>query len=275
MSDLYKSTQSPYSGTSNKNALDFTINQKLKEINTAFIARVDKCSSAGSAQGSKTVNATPLIAQNDGQGNILKMTSVPNLPHYRIQQGIGALIIDPVQGDIGVFISNKNDISTLNVNTKEPQRAGSIREFNQSDSVMIGSIHTQKPLVWVEIKQDKTVTIHAPEGALIETDKNCTINTGVNCVINANNNCIINCKTANITATTALNVKAPLSTFSGNVAIKGTLTANNGTLSVSGATMSMNGTIKASTDMIGGGISLKSHVHSGVQAGGGDTGAPK
>lgn len=267
MSDLYKSTQTPYSGTSQKNSLDFATQQKLKEINTAFIARVDSCKSKGSADGSKTVNATPLIAQNDGKGNILKMASVPELPHSRLQHGIGAFILDPVQGDLGIFVANKNDISTLNADTKEPQRAGSTREFNQSDSVMIGAIHTKKPLVWVEIKQDKTVTIHAPEGSLIETDKNCTINAG--------DNCIINCKTANISASTALNVTTPLSTFSGNVAIKGTLTANNGTLQVNGNGLSMQGTIKASDDVIADNISLKNHLHGGVQTGGGNTGAPK
>lgn len=266
MSDLYKSIQTPYSATSQKNSLDFAMQQKLREINTAFIARVDSCKSTGSAEGSKTVNATPLTAQNDGQGNTLKMASVPELPHYRIQHGVGALILDPVKGDLGVFVANKNDISTINKDTKEPQRAGSTREFNQSDSVMVGAIHTQKPLVWIEIKQDKTVTIHAPEGSLIETDKNCTINAGEACVIN--------CQNANITAQSGVRIDTPNTEITGNVAIKGTLMANNGTLQLNGSTMTMTGTIKATTDIVAQNVSLKSHVHSGVQSGNSNTGAP-
>lgn len=38
--------------------------------------------------------------------------------------------------------------------------------------------------------------------------------------------------------------------------------------------VTVNGTVTATTDVIGGGKSLKSHKHSGVQAGGAQTGAP-
>lgn len=39
--------------------------------------------------------------------------------------------------------------------------------------------------------------------------------------------------------------------------------------------VNVNGTITASTDVIGGGISLKGHVHGGVSSGGSTTGAPQ
>ena len=38
--------------------------------------------------------------------------------------------------------------------------------------------------------------------------------------------------------------------------------------------VTVNGTVTATTDVIGGGKSLKGHKHSGVQAGGAQTGAP-
>jgi phage gp45-like len=38
--------------------------------------------------------------------------------------------------------------------------------------------------------------------------------------------------------------------------------------------VTVNGTLTATTDVIGGGKSLKSHIHGGVQPGGGNTGAP-
>lgn len=49
-------------------------------------------------------------------------------------------------------------------------------------------------------------------------------------------------------------VETPLATFSGDVQVEGTLTA--------------------AVDVIGGGISLKTHKHGGVQAGGAQTGVP-
>lgn len=45
------------------------------------------------------------------------------------------------------------------------------------------------------------------------------------------------------------------------------------TLEVTGD-ISCDGTVTGATDVVGGGKSLKSHVHSGVQAGGANTGAP-
>ena len=35
---------------------------------------------------------------------------------------------------------------------------------------MVGTIHTQAPQVYIHIKQDKTILIHAPQGLKIETD---------------------------------------------------------------------------------------------------------
>ena len=229
--------QSPYSAQSEKNAIDFAVSQKLREINTTFIARIDICESRGSEDGSKTVDATPLVNQVDGQGNALEMTSIPALPHYRVQQGIAAIIIDPVPGDIGVFSVAKNDISNVNQNSTNAQRPGSMREFSQSDSIMVGSIHTQKPLVWIELKQDETIVIHAPKGVKIETDETCTVT----------------CKNASITAE-EVSITSPQTNISGNVTITGNLTASNGSCQMSGGNITTSDHIKA------GELSLRSHT---------------
>ena len=161
----------PYTDTGAYNALDFAMSQKLQnEMQTAYIGRIDACSGKGSESGSGTVSATQLTAQADASGKSLPMPSMTKLPYSRTQAGIAALIIEPVPGDIGVFTCCKQDISGIKQGTSEPVPAGSYRSFSQSDSVMIGAIHTQKPEVWIEIKQDKTIVIHAPEGCIIETD---------------------------------------------------------------------------------------------------------
>jgi len=58
----------------------------------------------------------------------------------------------------------------------------------------------------------------------------------------------------NITAPTSMTITTPLATFTGDINVGGTLTAT--------------------TDVIGGGKSLKTHLHSGVTAGTSNTGAP-
>lgn len=166
----------PYTDTGAYNALDFAMSQKLQnEVTTSFIGRIDSCSGKGSEAGSGTVSATQLTAQADASGKSLPMPSMSKLPYTRIQGGIAALVIDPVPGDIAIFSSCKQDISGVKQGTSQPVPVGSYRSFSQSDSVMVGAIHTKAPEVWIEIKQDKTVIIHAPKGVKIETDETVTV----------------------------------------------------------------------------------------------------
>lgn len=175
-----------YTSTGAYNALDFALNQKLRnDLQTSFIARIDSCTSTGAGAGSGTVNATQLTAQSDARGNSLPMPSIPTLPHYRVQAGIAALVIDPVPGDIGIFSACKQDISGVKQGTAAPVPAGSFRTFSQSDSVMTGTIHTKAPKVWIEIKQDQTIVIHAPAGVKIETDQSVQVNAGASVDITA------------------------------------------------------------------------------------------
>ena len=194
----------PYTDTGAYNALDFAMNQKLKDgMQTSFVGRIDSCSGKGSEAGSGTVSATQLTAQADASGKSLPMPSMTKLPYSRTQAGIAALIIEPVPGDIGVFTCCKQDISGIKQGTSEPVPAGSYRQFSQSDSVMVGAIHTQKPEVWIEIKQDRTIVIHAPEGCKIETDSE-----------------------VEIKASQAVKVTAPKVEITGQVIINGTLTVS-------------------------------------------------
>ena len=194
----------PYTDTGAYNALDFAMSQKLQnELQTVYIGRVDACSGKGSASGSGAVSATQLTAQADASGKSLPMPSMTKLPYSRTQAGIAALIIEPVPGDIGVFACCKQDISGIKQGTSEPVPAGSYRQFSQSDSVMIGAIHTKTPEVWIEIKQDKTIVIHAPEGCKIETDSE-----------------------VEIKASQAVKVTAPKVEITGQVTINGSLTVS-------------------------------------------------
>ena len=192
----------PYTDTGAYNALDFAMEQKLRnELQTVYIGRVDACSGKGSGSGSGAVSATQLTAQADASGKSLPMPSMTKLPYSRTQAGIAALIIEPVPGDIGVFACCKQDISGIKQGTAEPVPAGSYRSFSQSDSVMIGAIHTKTPEVWIEIKQDKTVIIHAPKGCKIESDE-----------------------TVEVTAK-KVDITAPEVNITGNVKVKGSITS--------------------------------------------------
>ncbi len=232
--------QGVYAGTSAYNAQAAQIQKELQKVNTTFLAKIESCSTS-SAGGAKTVSATPLTAQVDGNGNAVSTPTYQNLPHYRVQAGIAALIVDPVAGDIGVFSCAKRDISNISAGTSETQVPGSFRSFSPADAVMVGTVHTQAPTVYIQIKQDNTVLVHAPAGVTIETDASVTINAATSVVINS-----------------------PETTINGHLTVKAGVSATGG---------SENG-VHVSGDVVADTVSLKSHTHGGVESGGSNTGTP-
>lgn len=231
------------------NQLAFIIERKILElINTSALVRVDGCTSTGPAGPAGEVTATPLVAQTDGQGNALPMVPIPRMPHYRVQGGIAALIIDPVPGDIGVASFCKADSSTVGAGTSEPQRPGSLRAFDLADGMLVANVSNRAPEVWIELRQDKTVIIHAPEGCTVETDKTITLSAGER-----------------------ITLDAPQTVITGNL----TATGEKGDAVNMTGTVKLQGSLSSTGDQVAGGISQTGHTHTGVQPGSGSTGGPR
>lgn len=239
----YGGMQNSFTSADPFNMLDFVIERKIKQlVNTSALVRVDGCTSTGASAGAGSVSATPMVAQSDAKGHILPMVSIPQMPHARVQGGIAALIIDPVAGDLGIASFCKADSSNIKEGTTEPQRAGSYRAFDQADGVLVATISNKAPEVWIELKQDKTIVIHAPEGCTIETDKSLTIKAGE-----------------------GVKIDTPQTTITGNLTTTGE----------KGDQTSLAGTLTSTGDQVAGGISQMNHTHTGVQSGSGSTGKPQ
>ncbi|MBD5417379.1 MAG: hypothetical protein HDR50_06915 [Desulfovibrio sp.] len=239
----------PYTMATPYNQLEFIVRRIVSEmVNTSALVRIDGCTSQGPDGPAGTVAATPLVAQTDAEGNALPMVPLPSLPHYRIQAGIAAIIMDPVPGDIGVASFCKADSSTVKPGTTEPQRPGSFRSFDQADGMLVASVSNKAPEVWIELRQDKTIVIHAPEGCTIETDK-----------------------TVEIKAAEGIVLDAPQTTITGNL----TATGEKGDAIGMTGTVTLDGSLTSTGDQVAGGISQTGHTHTGVEPGGGDTGKPQ
>ena len=252
-----------YAGNSDYNAINQQIEARLQRIETMFLGRVDSCQSSG-VEGSKTVSATPLTQMVDGNGNAYASPSYPSLPHYRIQQGTAAIIMNPRPGDIGVFVCSKRDISNVSQG-KQPGPPGSTRSFSPSDAVMIGSIHTQDPTYYIDFTDQNKILIHAPAGVTIESDAFLRVK-APEVSVEATN---VTVKASNVT------IDAPETTLTGHLTVQGGMTVSGGSGSSMSGDFTLNGSMNASEDVTASGISLNSHVHGGVQAGGSDTSGPK
>lgn len=232
-----------YAGNSEFNAMQQQIEASLQKIETAFVAKIDSCQSSG-VGGSKTVSATPLTQMTDGNGNGYDSPAYPALPHYRIQQGKAAIIMNPRPGDVGVFVCSKRDISRISSSSKSPAPPGSTRSFSGSDAVMVGSIHTDAPTYYISFEENDKILIHAPKGVVIESD-------------------------------TAVTVKAPQVTIdAAETTIKGHVTIEGGLNVAGGSGAAVDGSLSTTGDVTASGISLTTHTHSGVTPGGGNTGGP-
>ena len=166
-----KSLRDCYTDTTPFNQLDYIIERKIHEIlNTTELVRVDSCTSSGAESSAGTVSATPIVTQIDGDGNAVTPVSIPRIPHCRLQGGIAAIVIDPVAGDIGVMSCCKRDSSTISSDTTTPQRPGSYRTYDEADGMLIGTVLGQAPTVYIELKQDNTITIRATGGITVTGD---------------------------------------------------------------------------------------------------------
>lgn len=229
--DVVQRTGDFYTGTTAYNQLCYVVRQIISEmVNTSALVSVGSVEAAGHENAAGNLSATPLVAQTDARGNKLPMAAIPKLRFFRYQAGKAAIVLDPVVGDQGVAVFFKQDSSGVKGGATEAVVPGSFRAFDQSDGVVFPSVQGAAPSVWIELKQDETITIHAPQGVKIETDQNVEVEAGVK-----------------------ISMTAPA------IELNGAIT----TASASGdaGTMSINGTVDVTQDVTASGISLNSHTH--------------
>ena len=160
------------------NALSFMIEQAIKGmVNTAIPVRVDSCTKPGPNGAAGYVSATPLVQQRGADGNSLMPVSLPQLPFFRFCGGTAAVVLDPQPGDVGLAVFSQQDASNLEAGKTDPVQAGSFRCFDMSDGIYIGGILGKTPTVYVELEQDKGVTVKTPsnEVTVDKDDGNVTV----------------------------------------------------------------------------------------------------
>jgi hypothetical protein len=251
-SDGYRGAQGLYSGSSEFNALSFLINQILNGRNVATLVKIKAVDNSGGLTPVGFVDVLPLVNQLDGDRKAVPHGVVHNLPYFRLQGGTDAIILDPKVGDIGLAVFADRDISAVK-NTKAAANPGSGRRSDFADGLYVGGFLNGTPTQYVQFSA-AGIKLHSSSAVILDAP-----------------DVQISAATVEITATTSTTVTTPTFTVNGTTVLNGALSQGAG---AGGGGATMLGPLTVTNDVTAGGKSLKTHVHSGVTTGTGNTGAP-
>ncbi|WP_302789874.1 oxidoreductase [Hafnia paralvei] len=185
------------------------------------------------------LDVIPLVSGFSADGSRIDNTPVFNVPVWRLQRGTSAVIMDPVEGDIGLMLCCDRDITKVRKEKKESLPA-SMRVHSKSDGIYLGGILNAEPTQYVKFSNDG-IDIVSP------------------LLVNVNGNVV------SINAESRAEINAPQILLNGQV--------GQGEGSYSG-TAHFKNKVTSDVDFQAGDISLVGHRTSGVQTGGGTSGAP-
>ena len=130
---------------------------------------------------------------------------------------------------------------------------------------MIGSIHTQAPTYYIDFTDQDKILIHAPAGVTIESDAFLHVK-APEVSVDATK---VTVRASNVT------LDASETTLTGHLTVQGGMAVSGGSGSSMSGDLELEGSMHATDDVTASGISLKSHVHGGVQPGEEDTSGPR
>lgn len=167
MADGYFGQQGITSNTSELNALDFLIDQKLGQVRTNVAVKVIAVHGGG-VGAPPTVDLQPLVNQIDGQGNQTPHGIIYGVPTTRSQGGGSTIINDPKVGDIGLMAIADRDISALKANEGAQSNPGSFRTHDMADGVYVGPmINPAVPNQYIQFT-DTGVKVYGVGGGVLE-----------------------------------------------------------------------------------------------------------
>jgi hypothetical protein len=239
-------------------SISFIIKQILGKIQTATLVKIE-------SRNNEFVNVLPLIKQIDGQGETTPHEIVYNIPFVRLQGGKNAVIIDPQPGDIGICVFASRDITAVKT-AKQQSPPGSSRRFSYSDGLYIGGLLNAAPEQYIEF-MDEGIKVISPYKVIVETPL---------IELTADQQVKITSPLVDITADTQITGNVQIA---GNVGVMGSSHGAAdvqiiGDIGITGD-IDVTGSVAATIDVTANNISVKSHVHTGVEPGAGTTGLPQ
>ncbi|MBS0986875.1 baseplate assembly protein [Acetobacter thailandicus] len=165
-SSLYPVFHRADAAASDFNALNAVVARLLSTRRTVMLVQVCAVSGTG-LEPVGFVDVQPMVHQQNAAGQVTPHGVVFQVPYFRLQGGIRAVITDPVVGDIGLALVADRD--SFNVKTARAAAApGSFRQHNIADALYLGGFLNAAPreYIWmnesgVSIKTEGTFSVNA------------------------------------------------------------------------------------------------------------------
>lgn len=119
------------------------------------------------------VDVQPMVHQQNAAGAVTPHGVLYQVPYFRLQGGSRAVIVDPLEGDIGLALVADRDI--FNVKTARSAAApGSCRQHNMADALYLGGFLNTTPQEYIWL-HDGGVTLKT-QGKIDITAQSLTLN---------------------------------------------------------------------------------------------------
>lgn len=138
-----------------------------KLLSGAFFIELVQVTATRGAAPNLVVDVIPLVTRTDPSGAIIQNSEIFNVPVFRLQRGASAVIMNPVEGDIGMIAICDRDNSIARANRKQSV-PGSKRTHSKSDALYLGGFLNAQPTQYIEFADNK-INIVAPNGVNITT----------------------------------------------------------------------------------------------------------
>lgn len=126
---------------------EWIIQRLIRQIHTATLVKVLKVYPTAGAVG--FVDVRPLIQQQTTNDVVIDSAPMYRMPFMRVQGGQSALIIDPVEGDLGLAVFCERDITAV-VRSQSEGPAPTNRAYDAGDGVYLGGFLNQDPEQWLK-----------------------------------------------------------------------------------------------------------------------------
>lgn len=233
--------QTPASVASEYATIAFIVQQLTSGMATAALVRVQACTNNGSLTPVGTVDVQLLVDQITEDGQTIPHGTIFKAPYQRMQGGTNAVILDPEPGDLGVCVFAMRDSSSVKADpdaARNRQPVAGAPPGSRRIFSLSDALYIGGMLNAVPVQ----FLQFAADGIVVKSP-------------------------------VAISFEAPVINFIGDVSqTDGDVTMAQ-KLDV-GGDLSVVGDLAVAGSTVGSGVNLNTHVHSGVTAGGADTGPP-